>query len=86
MTTSPTPPPKEAKNVTFLTDDEGNPSSIRVAMTVAFVISILLTVCLVFGWTKNPALVKELILYFLIAAFGGKSAQKFAEAIKAAKS
>lgn len=74
------------KRVTFLTDDEGNPSSIRVLMTIAFVIAIILTAMIVFGWTSNPDQTLDLTMYFLVAAFGGKSAQKFAEAMKAAKS
>ena len=74
------------KRITFLTDDEGNPSSIRVAMVVAFTIAIILTGLIVFGGTDDVDATKDLALYFLIASFGGKSAQKFAEAIKAAKS
>ena len=52
----------------------------RVMTAFALAISILLALAYAFGFAKAD--VSELCLYFLLAAFGGKSAQKFAESSK----
>lgn len=72
--------------VSFMTDDQGNKSSMRVMMVVALVAAIVLAGFLVTGYAKCEGPVENLALYFLLAAFGGKSAQKFAESMKSAQS
>jgi len=64
-------------------DDEGNVSSGRwMAMGALFVAGTLAIVPL---FLEVNSVDNEVTLYFLLAAFGGKVGQKFAENIKAAK-
>ena len=60
----------------FLSDDKGNPSSMRLMSLLALLIAGCLAVTMVVGWGDKQT---ELVLYFLIAAFAPKTVQKFAE-------
>lgn len=68
------------KPVTFLSDDKGNSSSMRLMTAASLVMAMALSGAYAVGWIETD--ITELCLYFLIAAFGGKSAQKFAEIAK----
>ena len=60
----------------FMTDDDGNPSSMRMMSMAALVAAI----CLAFMEALDKGDVgSEIILYFLVAAFAPKAFQKFAE-------
>lgn len=62
----------------FLSDDHGNPSSMRLMSMLALIIAGLLAVVEISEWgTKADK--TELVLYFLVAAFAPKAVQKFAE-------
>ena len=67
----------EKKPVTFMSDDEGNPSAMRMMSMIALVIAILLAIAPIFNWGSGGK--SEHVLYFLIAAFAPKAMQKFAE-------
>ena len=74
------PAPKKG----LLTDDEGNPSSGRWMAFGALLIAAILALAPALGFVDQPV-DNNLVLYFLLAAFGGKVGQKFAENIKAAR-
>lgn len=63
---------------TFLSDDQGNPSSMRLMSLLALLIAAGLACVEVFGWGSGESKT-ELVLYFLVAAFAPKAVQKFAE-------
>ena len=65
----------------YLTDDGGNPSSMRLMSMLALVVAALLAFIEAFGWGSGESKT-ELVLYFLVAAFAPKAVQKFAEARK----
>lgn len=60
----------------FMSDDQGNPSSMRLMSMLALIIAGLLACAPVFGWSGGNS---EHVLYFLVAAFAPKAVQKFAE-------
>ena len=62
----------------YMTDDNGNPSSMRLMSMLALVVAAILAFAQVFGWGAGMDKT-ELVLYFLIAAFAPKAVQKFAE-------
>ncbi|MDE0103139.1 MAG: hypothetical protein OXN89_12235 [Bryobacterales bacterium] len=62
----------------FITDDEGNVSSMRLMSLLALAVAAALAAVEVFGWGSGESRT-ELVLYFLIAAFAPKAIQKFAE-------
>lgn len=62
----------------FFRDDDGNPSSMRVLSSIAFIASVYLALFVVlYQGQESPSTV--LIFYFLAAAFAPKLIQKFAE-------
>lgn len=73
MTESPPSPGKR-----FFTDDQGNPSSMRLMSMTALLVATGLAFVEVFGWGSDDSKT-ELVLYFLVAAFAPKAVQKFAE-------
>ena len=62
----------------WLTDNQGSPSSMRLMSVLALLIAGGLAAIEVFGWGSGEGKT-ELVLYFLIAAFAPKAVQKFAE-------
>lgn len=78
---------EEKKQVSYLTDDAGNPSSSRVVSVIFAVNSVILSwVCcslLFFGFVYSvdvhESIVYEMTLWFAGLATLGKSAQKFIE-------
>ena len=62
----------------WLTDDQGSPSSMRLMSMLALLIAGGLACVEVFGWGSKSGST-ELVLYFLVAAFAPKAVQKFAE-------
>ena len=68
----------ERKPTTFMTDDSGHPSSMRLMSVLALVTAAVLAFVSVFGWGSGSGNT-ELVLYFLVAVFGPKAVQKFAE-------
>ena len=62
----------------FMTDDQGNPSSMRLMSMLAFLVAAALAFVEAFGWGSGEGKT-ELVLYFLVAAFAPKAVQKFAE-------
>ena len=76
---NPDPVPDPNRNPKrFLTDDDGNPSSMRLMSMLALVVAAALAFIQVAEWGSN-ADKTELVLYFLVAAFAPKAVQKFAE-------
>jgi len=65
----------------LFSDDQGNPSSMRLMSMLALMIAAGLAFIEVFGWGSGEGNT-ELVLYFLIAAFAPKAVQKFAETKK----
>ncbi len=65
-------------NKRFLSDDHGNPSSMRLMSMLALIVAAGLAFVEVMGWGSNGSKT-ELVLYFLVAAFAPKAVQKFAE-------
>ena len=65
-------------NKNYMTDDNGNPSSMRLMSMLALVVAASLAFVEVLGWGSG-ADKTELVLYFLVAAFAPKAVQKFAE-------
>ena len=65
----------------YLTDDGGNPSSMRLMSMLALIVAALLAFIEAFGWGSGESKT-ELVLYFLVAAFAPKAVQKFAEGKK----
>ena len=70
----------QATNVakSYMTDDQGNPSSMRLMSLLALIVAAFLAVAEVFGWGSGESKT-ELVLYFLVAAFAPKAVQKFVE-------
>ena len=62
----------------WFTDNNGNPSSVRLMSLGALLMAIVLATIEVNGWGSSEGK-NELVLYFLAAAFVPKSIQKFAE-------
>lgn len=62
----------------FLSDDQGNPSSMRLMSLLALVVAAILATAQVFELGSDSDKT-ELVLYFLLAAFAPKAIQKFAE-------
>ena len=62
----------------YLTDNEGNPSSMRLMSMLALIVAGVLAFTEAFGWGSGESKT-ELVLYFLVAAFAPKAVQKFAE-------
>ena len=62
----------------WLTDNGGNPSSMRLMSILSLMIAGPLACVEVFGWGSGESKT-ELVLYFLVAAFAPKAVQKFAE-------
>ncbi len=62
----------------FMTDSDGNPSSMRLMSMLALIVAAVLACVEVFGWGSGGGRT-ELVLYFLVAAFAPKAVQKFAE-------
>lgn len=60
----------------YMSDDQGNPSSMRLMSMLALIMAGILAVAPVFGWSGGNS---EHVLYFLVAAFAPKAVQKFAE-------
>ena len=62
----------------YLEDDKGNPSSMRLMSMLALIIAAALAFVQEFelGSAESKS---ELVLYFLVAAFAPKAVQKFAE-------
>ncbi len=71
-----TPPTTRSKR--FLSDDLGNPSSMRLMSMLALVVAAFLATVQIFEWGSDGDKT-ELVLYFLVAAFAPKAIQKFAE-------
>ena len=63
----------------YMTDDQGNPSSMRLMSMIALFIAGALAFIQVFGKGMEGGNKTELVLYFLVAAFAPKAVQKFAE-------
>ena len=62
----------------FITDDQGNVSSMRLMSLLALAVAAALAAVEAFGWGSGESKT-ELVLYFLVAAFAPKAVQKFAE-------
>lgn len=78
MAESHTGNPTQDKGKRFLSDDQGNPSSMRLMSMLALIVAAILAFVEVMGWGSNGSKT-ELVLYFLVAAFAPKAVQKFAE-------
>ena len=63
----------------FFSDDQGNPSSMRLMSMLALLVAAALAFIEVLGVGSADSKT-ELALYFLVAAFAPKAVQKFAEA------
>ena len=61
----------------WLTDDEGNPSAMRLLSVASFVVAVGFGCTIAAGDVDSDRL--ELVIYFLVAAFAPKAVQKFAE-------
>ena len=70
-----------AADKNWLSDHEGNPSSMRLMSLLALLVAAGLACVEVFGWGSGSDKT-ELVLYFLVAAFAPKAVQKFAEKAK----
>lgn len=62
----------------FITDDDGNVSSMRLISLLALFVAAALAAVEVFRWGSGEGKT-ELVLYLLVAAFAPKAIQKFAE-------
>ena len=71
-------PPSNTGSKRFLSDDQGNPSSMRLMSMLALVVAAFLATAQIFEWGSDGNKT-ELVLYFLVAAFAPKAVQKFAE-------
>ena len=63
----------------FMTDDQGNLSSMRLMSMLALIVAGILAFIEVLGWGSSGGGKTELVLYFLVAAVAPKAVQKFAE-------
>ena len=70
--------PQINNNKSYLSDDQGNPSSMPLMSILALVVAAILAAVEVMGWGSGESKT-ELVLYFLVAAFAPKAVQKFAE-------
>lgn len=61
----------------WLTDDEGNPSSIRLLSVASFGAAVAFGAMIAIGDVGTDRL--ELVIYFIVGAFAPKAVQKFAE-------
>ena len=61
----------------WLTDDEGNPSAMRLLSAASFFVAVAFGGLIAVGNVGTDRL--ELVIYFLVAAFAPKAVQKFAE-------
>ena len=68
----------EKPSKTYLSDSDGNPSSMRLMSLLSLCIAALLAAVEVMGWGAGEGNT-ELVLYFLLGAFAPKAIQKFAE-------
>lgn len=71
-------PPVGNSKKGYVTDDQGNPSSMRLMSFLALAVAAILAGVEVMGWGSGESKT-ELVLYFLVAAFAPKAIQKFAE-------
>ena len=62
----------------YMTDDQGNPSSMRLMSLLALIVAGGLACIEAVGWGSEGDQ-SNLVLYFLVAAFAPKAVQKFAE-------
>jgi len=69
----------EENKATLLTDDDGNPSTMRVMSWCSFVVCILTAVLIFFKPPADPFTGLYIFSAFLICAFFPKALQKFAE-------
>jgi len=69
----------EENKATLLTDDDGNPSSMRVMSWCSFAAAILTAVLIFFKPPADPFTGLYIFSAFLIGAFIPKALQKFAE-------
>lgn len=81
LTTTEDQQPITARAKTIFSDHDGNMSSMRLMAFSSFLTAAALALLPMFGLADNQV-DQNLILYFLVAAFGGKSLQKFAEKSK----
>ena len=65
--------------VTTFTDNEGNPSMMRIISVACVLAAIGCAATIGFRDTPNVGAMENLALYFLIAGVGGKGAQKMIE-------
>lgn len=70
--------PEENIKKGYITDSDGNPSSMRLMSLLALAVAAALAGVEVMGWGSGESKT-ELVLYFLVAAFAPKAIQKFAE-------
>lgn len=63
----------------YMTDDQGNPSSMRLMSMLALLMAGALAFIEVFRCDLSGGDNIQLVLYFLVAAFAPKAVQKFAE-------
>ena len=69
----------QAANKCFFSDNNGNPSAMRLMSMLALIVASFLAIVQVFNIGNTESNDTELVLYFLIAAFAPKAVQKFAE-------
>ena len=69
--------PQKPKKVTFTTDSQGNPSTMRGLCIGSFIVAAIIALALASDKVTFTAAKVDLVLYFLGGAFGGKAAQKF---------
>lgn len=62
----------------YMKDESGKPSSMRLMSVLALVVAAALAFVEMFEWGSTESK-SELVLYFLLAAFAPKAIQKFAE-------
>ncbi|MXZ28101.1 MAG: hypothetical protein F4222_08715 [Gammaproteobacteria bacterium] len=62
----------------FLSDNEGNPSSMRLMSMLSLIVAAGLALIEVMGWGECKGNT-ELVAFFVLGAFAPKAIQKFAE-------